>query len=198
MTEPLKALRQATHERHRALEAGLLVARKDIGQAIYVDYAAAMLGWMEPLESTLWNRAWPAELEAHARADKSAWLKVDLRAAGLDERDLPRCSPLTSTNSISVSDKTDELAFWWGVAYVIEGAQLGGQVLLRRLGDRLSPIPGRWLRGYGAYTGQRWLTLVRLLNRSLDGAPQLALACRGAQTTFDHLRQWLALRGAMV
>jgi heme oxygenase len=38
-------------------------------------------------------------------------------------------------------------AWRWGVCYVIEGSQLGGAVLYKRLHERLAPHPLRYLKG---------------------------------------------------
>lgn len=127
------------------LDARLLLARPDAGAREYLSYAAAMWGWLSPLEPQLWCATWPSELDPAARDGKRRWLEADLAVLGYDGK------PPVDPTGLDLSSQ----AARFGVAYVVEGSQLGGQVLLRRLGPALAPHVPRYLAGYGASTGAR-------------------------------------------
>jgi heme oxygenase len=77
-------------------------------------------------------------------------------------------------------------AYRWGVSYVIEGSQLGGAVLYKRLAERLAPHPLNYLRGEEP-PGPRWQQFITALRGAVTTAPQIEEACRGAQLAFDSL-----------
>nr|WP_277346326.1 biliverdin-producing heme oxygenase [Solimonas marina] len=179
-------MRAATRQRHAALDATLPIAAEDAGKAEYAPYVAAMWGWLSGFEQHLWQQDWPATIDATARDGKRCWLEADLQAAGLDPADLPRWQ---STLPL------DTVAHRYGVAYVIEGAQLGGSVLARRLESRLAPWPMRWLRGYGDATGANWRAFLEHLQRDVSTPLQIEAAAHGACLAFDTLSSWFAARG---
>ena len=177
----LSVLRAATREQHRGLEALLPIARPEADAGTYARYAAAMFGWLAPFEAALWSAPWPGEL-ARGRDAKASWLIEDLAAAGLDPSRVPRCQhapPLASE------------AQRFGVAYVLEGATLGGQSLLRTLGPRLAPWPLRFLRGYGTETGPRFAALLAALEERLATDAARAEAGQAAAEAFGQLAGWL-------
>lgn len=185
----IAALRARTAEVHRALDAELHLAQPGATRDTYLAYVAAMWGWLSPFEAALWAPEWPAELEAAERDGKRAWLEADLRASGLDDRGLavlPR-SPLAPP----LETPSQRL----GVAYVIEGAQLGGRVLLERLGPVLAPLPARWLQGYGPQLGARWAAFRAVVERELDTADKSDDAAAAARVAFEQLARWLRERG---
>ena len=76
----------------------------------------------------------------------------------------------------------------WGFAYVVEGSQLGGQVLYRQLAPRLAPHALRYLQGDGAATGARWKLFVAQLRQQVVSAPAVNAACDGAVAAFAALQ----------
>lgn len=177
----LSALRAATREQHRGLEARLPIARPEAGAGTYARYAAAMFGWLAPFEAALWSASWPGEL-ARGRDAKRSWLLEDLAAAGVDAARVPLCQrplPLASE------------AQRFGVAYLLEGATLGGQALLRTLAPRLAPWPLRFLQGYGPETVPRFSALLAALEDRLATDAARAEAGQAAATAFGHLSDWL-------
>lgn len=82
----------------------------------------------------------------------------------------------------------------YGTAYVIEGAQLGAQVLRKRLGPALAPWTPRWLEGYGEHTALNWRTFVACMQATLDSDASRATAARSAQEAFSSLATWLRMR----
>jgi heme oxygenase len=186
----LAALRERTREVHLALERRLEVALPDAGQPQYARYVAAMLGWMQPIEATLWQRQhWPAGIDTRSRAQKSWWLRIDIevaRAAGIK---VPEISPGPVPECISMAAR-------YGQAYVIEGSMLGGAYLLRRLGARLAPWPARYLQGYGAARARYWQEFLFVLGQSVTASEDIDDAARSAHATFVSIAGWLQAHGA--
>jgi heme oxygenase len=185
----LELIRASTADVHQALESTLEVARPDAGEAAYGRYLAALLGWLEPLEQRLWSLEWPSPVVPALRTGKTRWIEADLRARGSSAAQisaLPRQRALPPMSS---------LAQRFGAAYVVEGAQLGGQVLLRRLGPRLAPLPARWLEGYGHDTGGRWRSFLTALGSSVHERADAELAAGSARVTFELAQAWFAARG---
>jgi heme oxygenase len=74
------------------------------------------------------------------------------------------------------------------VAYVVEGSQLGGAVLHKRLADQLAPHPLRYLAGAGeAGPGPRWRAFMLALRAQVQGEEEVAEACSGACDAFDRI-----------
>ena len=185
----LHVIRASTGDAHRALEHNLEIARADADDGAYVRYLQAVFGWLEPLEAPLWSPAWPAQVRSTERSGKTAWLLADLEARGFcgaQVRSLPRQRLLPPLAS---------LAHRFGVAYVVEGAQLGGQALLRRLGPRLFPRPTRWLEGYGVHAAERWRSFLRALDASVCDAHDVQAAAHSARATFEIVHAWFSARG---
>lgn len=154
----------------------------------YRDTLAAMLGFYEPLERLL--EAQPGfEARGFDLLDraKRGWLEQDLRALGLDEgaiADLPRCADLPPVDGFGAA---------LGVAYVLEGATLGGRMITSKLAGPLALTPETGMRFYASYgreVGPRWVAFLDFLEREGDGA-----AAEAASQTFACLQTWLTDRG---
>lgn len=185
----LELIRASTASAHRALENTLEVAQPDAGEPAYARYLEALWGWLAPLESALWLAAWPEAIVAPARSGKIRWIEADLRARGRD------ASSIASLPRQLVLPRLDSIAERFGAAYVVEGSQLGGQSLLRQLGPRISPLPVRWLEGYGRDTAARWRSFVAALGAHLTSRADAELAAQSARTTFELAHAWFAERG---
>jgi heme oxygenase len=185
-----QALRAGTRERHETLDQGLALTGDDIDRASYVTYLRALLGWLEPLEQQLWQLDWPGSLQAPVRANKSAWLREDLVQTG-DTAAVPRCEDWPALQAPD--------AYALGVAYVVEGSQLGGRFLARRLQDVAPALPLRYLHGYGEQVGPLWKEFLLYLDSEAGAQGREAHALQGARDAFDSLTAWLrsqhALRG---
>lgn len=174
-----QVLRDGTRERHETLDQGLALADGGVSRAHYLAYLRALLGWLEPVER-LWQLDWPAALRASARADKSALIRADLQAAD-DTAPVPQCPDAPAPKAAD--------AYALGVAYVVEGSQLGGRFLAKRLADIVPPLPLRYLQGYGEEIGALWKSFLLHLDSAAQG--QEARALQGAQDAFDSLTAWL-------
>lgn len=125
--------------------------------------------------------------------------KVDPALLGAQARalaeDLARCDALLGLAPAPATEIADSLvsatpdAFGWGIAYVIEGSQLGGQVMYRRLSESLAPHPLTYLKGAGSATGARWTGFLQRLRAHVQTPPDRQAACDGAVEAFGQLLQ---------
>ena len=83
-----------------------------------------------------------------------------------------------------------------GVAYVLEGATLGGQFISRHLEQTLGFSGGqgyRFFRSYGPEVGPRWQAFrAELARASSPETDDIIVAA--AQSGFDSLHAWFAAR----
>lgn len=184
----LMEMRLATQEIHESLESSLAVARPDATRSDYECYLQDLWGWLQPFEAQLWDADWPTEAGAGERANKLAWIESDLRASRFDDE------AIAAIPICPYKPNLDCMYRRFGVAYVVEGAQLGTKVLGKRLAPRLSPWSPRWLAGYGERNGRSWRTFVECAERHLDSAEAREAASLAAAEAFASLAQWFASR----
>jgi hypothetical protein len=83
----------------------------------------------------------------------------------------------------------------WGCLYVIEGATLGGQIIIKKLSDHLgltTSSGASFFDGYGPHTGSRWKAFCAAVPADGDDAPGGREAMlSSANLTFDLLGEWL-------
>lgn len=196
-SDALAALRRATQERHARLDAGLRIARPEATLDDYADHAAALRTWLAALAPELQQLAaqeprFAPDLERRLRA-----LDDDLRDAGRATGQPANASAATQTEIRHALDQAPLTpdAVRWGMAYVLEGSQLGGQVMHRQLAGRLAPHPLRYFQGRGADTGAAWKAFLALLRAHLDSPQAIAAACLGANAAFAGLEFHLHVQG---
>lgn len=127
-------------------------------------------------------------MQAARRAEKCEWLMLDLRRGGLSD---------AAIEALPVSEFRPDLhstATRFGAAYVIEGAQLGTQVLRKRLGPTLAPWTPRWLEGYGGDTAAHWRAFIACMQNNLDSEASRIAAARSANETFSSLAAWFRMQ----
>jgi heme oxygenase len=174
-------LRTLTAHAHARAEHAVMRALTPLGYERYASYLERVLALYAPLEERLWSA--PALRDLLRDTDqrrKTPWLLEDLAALGrapvLDGRapELPAlASPLEQL----------------GAAYVVEGATLGGSVLLARLrgsGLLLDRNRGgaRFLSGYGPETGARWHAFRSALREAACSRADWTAIGAGALATF--------------
>lgn len=184
----LAAMRSATRTLHEQLESTLTVARPGAGRDDFVHYLQDMWGWLSCFEVPLWQAEWPAEIDAGHRDGKLAWIESDLRAAGLTP------AAIASLPVAAYRPMLDTPARRFGVAYVIEGAQLGTRVLARRFEAVLGGWMPRWLQGYGEDQARYWRSFTACAENMLDGHDERREAAAAAAEAFASLAAWFALR----
>lgn len=182
-TTALQRMRDATADLHTQLEQRLRIAQHDAGRDEFLQYLLALHAWQAGFEQALWESGWPERLEPGERARKCRWMEQDLHHAGLRP-----AQPVQAPYLPQLTTRAQRI----GVAYVVEGAQLGTQVLRKRLATRLGDWQPCWLQGYGEATGRRWKAFVEHANAVLSDEPQQQQAATAARETFAALAQWLA------
>jgi heme oxygenase len=186
----LKCLKAATRTRHAALEQLLPLLHANLSYATYRQYVRGLFGFYEPLEQQMLTfPGWDAVGFDYTPRRKTPRLREDLRALG-DSREtlaaLPRCErlpPLVNEAQL------------WGCLYVIEGATLGGQIIIKNLNANLgltASSGASFFDGYGAQTGSRWKAFCAAVPTAGDDARGGADAMlHSANLTFDLLSEWL-------
>ena len=180
----LTALRQATAERHAELDMRTPLAAAEADLCAYRDHLRLLEAWLAPTQD--WLAAFEDGFE---RRDYLRLIRADLAHPALAH--LPEAwdgaGPLNAPwTSLSPSSPEMGGAYRWGVRYVIEGSQLGGAVLYKRLARRLAPHPLDYLRGDGS-PGPRWQRFIAALRAEVTTPARIEEACRGARQAFDSL-----------
>jgi heme oxygenase len=171
----LAALRAATAARHTVLDTGLPLAGEAPTLDDYRDHLLMLRAWLAPMERWL-----------EGFNDGPQTLPPVARTATIDA-DLALIDPALTLPEDPVSWPPQASAdYRWGVAYVVEGSQLGGAVLYKRLADRLAPHPLGYLRSE-AGPGPRWRAFVDALRAAVQSPGAVAEACQGACDAFDRL-----------
>jgi heme oxygenase len=177
----LTALRQATAQRHAELDSRTPLAAPVPDLRAYHDHLRLLEAWLEPIQRWLEGGGdGDGPYAVLARRDYLTLIRADLAhpvLAGM---------PAVALPADSYWPPDAGAAYRWGVSYVIEGSQLGGAVLYKRLAERLAPHPLDYLRGEGS-PGPRWQQFIAALRDAVTTAPQIEEACRGARQAFDSL-----------
>lgn len=190
-TPALGRLRAETRALHEQLEAVVPILQPGADESTYRWYLQKLLGFHRPLEPALFATPGLESLGLRRQErEKRPWLERDLLALGLSAselRDLPDCPRLPVLHGLPGA---------LGCAYVLEGAMLGAQLIVRELSARLPEVmaaASAYLRCYGAHTGARWHGLVGALEQA---ARDEAALVAGARETFRCLQLWLEQGGA--
>lgn len=141
----LSELRVATREVHEELERQLDVPTRCGSPSGYATLLSGFWAAYAPLESAVTACPvtasvvpdWPQRL-------KLAWLEQDLEELGVAT---PPAGP-----EAQVSGAEDVV----GTVYVLEGATLGGAVILRQLAAAGLAVPSRFFTAYGERRGRMW------------------------------------------
>jgi len=171
----LAALRQATEQRHAELDSSTPLAAGEVDLRAYHDHLQLLEQWLAPIQ------AWMG------RFDDGPTLPAYLDAIRADLAHPAFAGMPPARSGTVVEWPARRAAAWrWGVCYVIEGSQLGGSVLYKRLAERLAPHPLDYLRGAGS-PGTRWQQFLSALREHVVDARDIAEACEGARQAFDSL-----------
>lgn len=186
-------LKQHTAATHAALDEKMSAWLETSSRAGYLGLLRRLYGFYAPVEQAL-QEASPAL--AHAlqldRRRKTPLLSADIAALGGDASaaDLPWCRQLPDLGA-------DPRLL--GGLYVLEGATLGGQIILRRIGPRLqvSAADGaRFFASYGPEVGPLWRAFQATLityTAEHPGADREMLDA--AADTFARFDAWLFGKG---
>jgi len=190
-TELFSQLRTATAAFHRRLDAEIDVC----GDGLTLERYRALLMRFHGIFSTLEPRLAAVrgledlDLDLDlARCCRTAWLSEDLEALGMTHSIL---DVEQSTHPYLVTDVSQAL----GCLYVIEGAGLGGQVIVpcvqRQLG--LTPNHGcRFFAGHGPATIDRWQRLRAKANDHARRTNSHARTVQSAVDLFETFVNWFS------
>ena len=182
-------LRTGTISLHREIELVLGLPGAIRCQNDYVLWLGRYLGIYEPLEHLLAEFPdWDA-LDRARPPNHTARLLDDLIAIGADPSALPRVEP-------AQLPALPTFAFALGASYVLEGATLGGRLILRDLQTRIgAPIANatRFFGGKSNTIGSGWPSFKSALDGFGDTHPKLqGNVVAGAERTFSAMLAWFA------
>ena len=172
----LLTLRAATREAHERLETCLDVLTRCADRTGYIALLADLRSVYAPLEQALdVSAATPIVVPDWPLRRKTGWLEADLAALGVRRPAAQAAAELPAAEDVA------------GASYVMEGATLGGAVVLRRLQQVWpAPLPHRFFTAYGAQRGAMW----RAFRSHVDTLPLDADATvAAAERTFAAFEQ---------
>lgn len=186
-SDVLEALRQATARRHAVLDTAMPLADPDATLADYGRHLQLLHAWLAPLSRWLAGYAdGPQDPALLPPRDYLAAIEADLAHPALAG------VPVIADGDAGAAWPAHAgAAYRWGACYVLEGSQLGGAVLYKRLAQRLAPHPLHYLRGTEGGPGARWKGFMAAMRAAVVAPRDVELACRGAVDAFDRL---IALR----
>jgi len=183
-----KALQHATAHLHAEVDSALPLSFPAPTLADYQEHLAVLRDWMTGLQ--LEHPALTSQLDTH---QKRLRLDIEICAGLLSGKpfEIPAALPAVAGPDRHTADAPSapvpSAPMDWGIAYVIEGSQLGGQVLHRRLAESLAPHPLGYLKGEGSATGRHWTAFLNNLRLQVVTPAQQEEACRGAVQAFEGL-----------
>ena len=183
--DALAALRAATSARHERLDSGLPLSSPAPDVHDYATHLTMVRDWLAPLQG------WLDGFADGPQTVLPALGRLALIDADLNEPGMP---PLRAPSHPHAWPQDASAAYRWGVAYVIEGSQLGGKVLYGKLSERLAPHPLRYLRGAEEGPGPRWRAFMLALKEHVKSPDEIADACAGACAAFDSILALAPLR----
>ena len=185
----LQFLKDATHERHVALERQMPLLDANLHLDAYRHMVRKLFTYHKPLERSLLAASGFADLGVdYAERAKTARLAHDLEVLGLSAGDvgqLRECEALPDLESP---------CHVFGCLYVLEGATLGGQIVARHLKASLGLTPesgASYFSGYGADTGPRWKAFCAVLTDYAGRARDPMDMVAGANATYATLSAWM-------
>lgn len=197
-TTLLQRLKIETRPLHERAERAVRLLEPGLTLEHYRHHLEALYGFYAPLEAELASSF--AGLVPELRAEqrwKLPLLLQDLRALGHDAASLAR---LPRTTALPPLPGLPEAL---GCFYVLEGATLGGQLILRHLQRHFAGIPAgdfAFFRAYGEEVGPMWRAFGQALTQaSSQEASEIfdARVVQGAQDTFEAFERWLLQEAAL-
>ena len=184
---PLVLLRERTAEAHRKLEEQIDIKAECADPVRYRRLLEGFYGFYQPLEECLATRpGWDKVGFDWTERAKVGLLQQDLLALGLSVaavEGLPKCHQLPPAESF---------AHALGVAYVLEGATLGGRQITGMLAVSEIPEAARtFFASYGSKVGERWKEFCGMLEQGLSNSREAEAAAEAASATFRELSVWL-------
>jgi heme oxygenase len=193
LADVLRPLRDATHELHETLDSRLPIAREEATLADYAAHLRALRPWLQAVREALAAPGVAGLDRVAGRTDRRlAALALDLDdmgASGGDMHEMHNTPDGPDSEPALAQVAAREPAFAWGLAYVLEGSQLGGAAMYKRLAARLAPHPMRYFQPVDAACGvaAQWKDFVAQLGAALVDQAAVDAARRGAVAGFRSL-----------
>jgi heme oxygenase len=184
----MATLRSATAMSHQRLEKRLDIKTRFSSAAAYRAHLEKMWGFCAALEHSLLPESFDGALPDYDARRKLPLLTDDLLAIGLPAaqlRSLPQCTALPSSLDPAAA---------FGCTYVLEGATLGGRVLLPMVEERLHLTPehgAAFLASYRDDVSRMWRTFGVAVDDWCHSREREETAARAATMTFEVLTDWL-------
>ncbi len=187
----IAGLRSATWASHQRLEKRLDIKARFSDLDRYRSHLEQMWGFCARLEQNLGPNSFDQALDDYDSRRKLPLLTQDLMALGVGAgavASLARCQRLPDCPDPATA---------FGCAYVLEGATLGGRMLLPLAQERLGLTPEcgeTFLASYGERVTSKWREFGAALDAWCSSPPRQARAAAAAVSTFDALDEWLCGR----
>ena len=184
-------VREHTRPLHDQLEANVASLDAWTDRSRYASLLRAFYGFYSPAERAIdFYRLQPHDPSATGQdRRKAGLLRDDLAALGHGPGDvdaLPECGAFPSPRS-----EAEQL----GCMYVLEGATLGGQVVLRHVeAGRIGVTPregGRFFNSYGPAVGPMWRSFLAELERRATTPAARDAVVGFARDTFAAFDAWI-------
>jgi heme oxygenase len=173
------ALKSATlglHQQTEALMPSAALLDGSLGLEAYAQLISALYRIHALLEQPL-----QTALQAHPRL--AGHYQPQLPSLAHDLQALEAATPCPAPPTTLPDHSAATLA---GMMYVLQGATLGGQVILKGLkkNERLAHLPHQYYTGHGPQTGEKWKSFVETLEAVVP-PQELGAAVEGANFTFN-------------
>ncbi len=180
-------LKTSTHPVHRELEQLVLfkkIMTHEITLEEYKQLICYFYGFIYPCEQKILSQ----HQELLLGREKTPLLYSDLVALKCKIEKITLFSPPSTTFNTT--------ADIFGYLYVMEGATLGGQVMLKSLmkNPQLPPdLATHYFNTYGKQTNEKWHVFTQLLKNKMSHQHEQQTAILSAMRTFTSLHQWLQM-----
>jgi heme oxygenase (biliverdin-IX-beta and delta-forming) len=181
LSPALTSLRTSTKTRHDVLDKSMPLAKPNVNWADYLEHLHILFAWLKPIEHLL---------STFSDGPQSVTAPTLIRYTDIIRKDLGNFFQTPTPQQFSWPD-IDDTAYRWGVCYVVEGSQLGGEFLYKRLAQTLSPHTLIYLQ---RKEPGRWPAFLNCLAAELTTQKQIDKACAGAMDAFDALLMLLPQR----
>lgn len=180
---PMSILRLRTSAAHQEIEKTLLIG-KLMSQDLTLDtYRDVLLGWQ--LWLTVNERKILNMLSELSPSDIGQRAKLILIEQDLLQLNTSELKPLAHGSSPLILHNAYEAI---GALYVLEGATLGGQLILKRLRSQLKEnMNHHFYSSYKEKTTQMWSAFNQYVNSTIITSYELEAAVTGARNTFSSL-----------
>jgi heme oxygenase len=181
-------LKQETRRHHDQIETSPLLNKIMDGSITLTEYRLLIekfYAYILPCERLVKQLPWHDML---VDREKSPLLAQDLQSLGHSQQALSNISHCPSLPDLTKREHV------LGYLYVIEGSTLGGQVILKLLGDKfkLTPETGvSYFAGFGRETKARWNAFCQDLNQVTHSEQQHSVIS-AANITYTTLNNWMS------